>query len=528
MLLTLKSTQSNAVSVINSLIKELRVPVSSFTVKNDLENHPDYPTLLALSDCLNNWKIPNNAFRVDKGNFKTGDLAYPFIAHLYDEGGRFILVHEAKDANIKYTDEKGLNQILTEEEFLRKWDGVVLYAEKEEGSGESNYRTALTKGWMDKLRIPFLLSVVLLGVFTTISFTELSIPYLAVLVIKLFGIAISVLLIMQSIDTGNPFIKNLCSLGKKNDCNTILKSDAANLTSWLSWTEVGLFYFVGSFTCLLFNPGSVSLLIWLSLACLPYTFYSIWYQFKIKNWCVLCCSIQVLLWTEALVLIFSYPVASVNFEISQWILTVLCFLWPIALWAVIKPLLLRSAQSKPLQQQLRKFKYNSDLFNQLLTNQPHYNVSSELMPIRLGNQNAETMITMISNPFCGPCATTHKFLENWLEMSEDIQLQIVFATANEDTELRTKVARHIAALGRLEDSEIVKEAMNNWYGQGSKNYEMWAEKYPIVLDSEISKVTERQKKWCIESDIQFTPTILINGYKLVEPYQLEDLKYLLA
>jgi len=528
MFLTLQSIRSNAGSILNSLIKELKIPVSYYTIKNELENHPDYPSLLAISDCLTNWKVPHQAYKIDKMNFKTEEFSYPFVAHLTDEGGKFILVHEVNDEKIKYTDEKISKQILTRNEFLENWDGIILYAEKEENSGEANYNAALTQGVVDTLRVPFLLAIVLTGLFTMISFSNPGMPYLTVLALKLMGLVVSVLLVTQSIDARNPFVQNLCSLGKKNDCNAILKSDAAKLTNWLSWSEVGMFYFFGSFTCLLFNPASVVLLAWLSLACLPYTFYSIGYQFRLKNWCVLCCTIQALLWIEALVLVFNYPLSSFSFDPVQWISIIFCFSFPIGLWTVLKPILLKSNQSNLLKRQLKKFKYNSDLFNQLLTNQPRYRLPEELMPVRLGNQNAETTITMISNPFCGPCASTHKLLEEWLETREDIQLKVVFATANQDSDNRTKVARHITALSLLEDKEIVKTALNDWYAQSSKKYEAWAERYPVTLDKETISITEVQSTWCKQAKIHFTPTILINGYKLVEPYQLEDIKYLLA
>jgi len=518
------SKQANAVAILTLLIKKLRVPVSPSTIKKDLESHPEYPSLLALSDCLTSWKIPNEAYRLDKQAFKAEELSYPFIAHLSDEGGRFILVHEINDGRIKYNDERGSSQIFTEREFLKKWNGIILYAQKHEESGESNYRQALVKEWLNALRVPFLMVIVLATLLIEVTF---NLPYLILVVLKFVGITVSVLLVMYTINANNPFIQNFCSLGRKNDCNAILKSDAAKITSWLSWSEVGMFYFMGSFICLLFNPSSVILLMWLNIACLPYTFYSIGYQFKQKNWCILCCSVQAILWIEGLVFMLNYPLSRPS-SVFEVVSVILCLLFPVAVWAVLKPLLLRSEQTQPLNQQLRKFKYNSELFKQLLTNQPRYVVSDDLMAITLGNKEAENVITMVSNPFCGPCATTHKLLDEWLEDRDDIQLKVIFTTANQDDDSRTKVARHVAALGLLKDKEVVKKALNDWYSLNSKKYETWAERYPVGFNGETSAVTEKQRIWCNMAEISFTPTILINGYKLVEPYRLEDIKYLLS
>lgn len=522
------SKKANAVALPALLIKKLGIPVSRFSVENDLTNHPEYPSMLAMSDCLTSWKIPHEAYRIDLQNFKEEELSYPFIAHTRDEGGRFILVEEFQNDRVKYIDEEGADQTFTRTEFMKKWDGIMLYAQKSQESGERNYRQAMVKGWLNELRLPFFVLIVLAGILMAVNFTSLQLPYLLLLAIKTAGISVSMLLLMHSINVNNPFIQNLCSLGKKNDCNAILKSEAAKITSWLSWSEVGMFYFAGSFFSLLIIPASVSLLLWLSLACLPYTFYSIGYQFKQKNWCILCCSVQALLWLEGLVFLFGYPLQTPQLSLFALSSIALCFLFPIAFWIILKPLLLRSEQSEPLKQQLKKFKYNSDLFNQLLTNQPRYAVSDDLMPISLGNQEAETVITMVSNPFCGPCATTHRLLEEWLEERDDIQLKVVFTTANQDDDGRTKVARHVTALSLLKDETMVKRALNDWYSQSTKNYETWAAQYPVSFNGEMNAVTERQKAWCEMTEIQFTPTILINGYKLVDPYQLEDIKYLLA
>lgn len=40
---------------------------------------------------------------------------------------------------------------------------------------------------------------------------------------------------------------------------------------------------------------------------------------------------------------------------------------------------------------------------------------------------------------------------------------------------------------------------------------------PISFNGEINAVTEKQKQWCDMTEIAFTPAILINDYKLIEP-----------
>jgi hypothetical protein len=265
----------NAISVTCSLIKKLNIPVSGYTIKNDLEEHPDYPSLLAINDSLNSWNVPNQALQLDKETCNIEELPLPLIAHLKIDGGQLLLINEIHRNMVYFSNEKTPGGRLSKEEFLKAWDGVMLYVEKDDMSGETNYRQALVKGFFAQARSPFFVATVLLVVLYAINYNSVSWAYACLLVIKFSGIAISTLLLMHCVNSQNPFIKNLCSLGKKNDCNTILKSDAATVTSWLSWSEVGLFYFSGSFICLLLDPSGTGFTSWLNLLYLPFTFYSL-------------------------------------------------------------------------------------------------------------------------------------------------------------------------------------------------------------------------------------------------------------
>lgn len=522
---------SNSFAVLSLLIKDLKVPVTRFTIRENLEEHPDFPSLLAISDCLTTWNIPHETYRVNKETYNPEELNFPFIAHSSFNGGTFSMIKEIKNKTVKFLSHSKSITEISEDEFLKNWDGIVLYAEKAEESGEQGYNKNLLKGMFNQLRVPFLVLTLLFTIAgVLINYSIYDVAFFSLLGIKATGILLSTLLLSYSINANNPFLQNLCGLGSKNNCNAILKSNAAQVNSWLSWTEVGLFYFSGSFICLLLFPEMAYLLAWLSIACLPYTFYSIGYQLKKRNWCVLCCTVQGLLWLEAIAFTtsfrFKFDTAALDPLLIFYLLT--CFLMPIAIWSFIKPYLLKSEQVNPLKKQLKKFKYNSEIFNQLLTQQTQYTITDDLMPIQLGNPNAETVITLVSNPFCGPCSGAHKTLDKWLQNRNDIQMKILFATANHDDDIRTKVARHMTALSLLEDKKIVKNALNDWYEQTYKSYEQWAFQYPVALNNNMYAVTEKQKTWCVNAQITATPTILINGYKLVEPYQLNDIEYLLS
>jgi len=54
---------NNADSVVIKLLKYLLVSVDKNKIVKELEIHPDYPSLLSISDVLNTFNIPNVAFQ---------------------------------------------------------------------------------------------------------------------------------------------------------------------------------------------------------------------------------------------------------------------------------------------------------------------------------------------------------------------------------------------------------------------------------------------------------------------------------
>lgn len=329
----------NVAYVLNLFIRKLDISVSSYTIIEDLLEHPDYPSMLSISDSLTSWNVPNQALQLDKETCIIEQLSLPFIAHLNIDGGQFILINDIDGDTLSYSNEVNRNGTISKDEFFKDWEGILLYAEKKKESGEPNYKQAIVKGLLNQTRSPFLLMVGLSAVIYTVAKNTLSLTYLLLLLTHLTGIGVSILLLIQSLDANNPFIQNLCSLVKKTDCNAILKSEAAKVTSWLNWSETGLFYFSGSFICLVINPSNMDFISWLSLCCLPYTIYSIGYQFKHKNWCILCCTVQALLWLSAGLFFMSNG----SFVIENLIITsdhltvgIVSLLMPIAIWSFLK------------------------------------------------------------------------------------------------------------------------------------------------------------------------------------------------
>ena len=118
----------------------IKVKVNNATVNETLQNHPDWPGLLCISDALHKWNIPNGAGKIDTN--KIDELPVPFLAYTYDRESPLTIVTKFSGTTISSI-QKNYPKSITEskEEFFKKWKGVYLIAEPNEKSGEFNYET---------------------------------------------------------------------------------------------------------------------------------------------------------------------------------------------------------------------------------------------------------------------------------------------------------------------------------------------------------------------------------------------------
>src|SRR3569833_384599 len=114
--------QNNADSVVISLLKELAINIKSEDIIAELEKHPDYPSMLAISDVLNRFEIDKTAYRIGTGEVR--DVPVPFIAHtrLND----FVSVSKITGSQVTLSDDKRKNYKMPLAKFENLFDGVVL------------------------------------------------------------------------------------------------------------------------------------------------------------------------------------------------------------------------------------------------------------------------------------------------------------------------------------------------------------------------------------------------------------------
>jgi thiol-disulfide isomerase/thioredoxin len=521
------------VKAVIGYLSQLKVTVNNSTVNETLQNHPDWPTLLCITDSLNKWQIPNGVGKIETANID--ELPTPFIAYTYDRENPLAIVTWTDEANVKVLNKNYTKTVaLKKEDFLKQWNGIYLIAEPHEHSGEANYKKNKQKASLQSL-----MPIVAISTLLTFSFallykniglsslhtTSLYLHYF----ILLAGVIVTSLLLLYEMDKNNPLLQKVCTGIAKGNCNAILTGKQAKVFNWLSWSEVGFFYFIGSLLTLLFIPNAISLIAWLNILALPYTIFSVYYQWRVaRQWCVLCLAVQALLLLGAGNFIANNFLLQISNPPSLIATSLLLFALPVLIWFTIKPYMLNLQQAKNTKREFLRIKFNTQIFDALLKKQKKINLPTDNLGINIGSPTATNTIIKVCNPYCGPCAMAHPKIEALLEENKNVKAKIIFTTPNDDTNPAIKPVRHLLAVAAENNTAKTTHALDDWYLSEKKDYEVFATKY--TLNGELTKQGSKidaMEKWCKETGIEFTPTIFINGYQLPDAYSIEDINYFL-
>ena len=250
------------------------------------EEHPYKYSMLGLSMMLNDYGIANKGVRTQTKDEAVKELVPPYIAHINHD---FVNVYGKTDEKIFYI-WRGVDIKSTYSEFVKVWDGIALVAEPDETSGEPNYGENKRKDlWHTGVQIVLGCSVMMLCLLFYWQNVSNSVGTNLLFLLNIVGIYIGHLLAKKQLNFNSRYADKLCSLFSKSDCNNVLDSKAARLWGLISWSEIGLGYFISNMLILLIIPQYVVYVALLNLCTIPYVFWSIWFQkVKVKQWCPLC------------------------------------------------------------------------------------------------------------------------------------------------------------------------------------------------------------------------------------------------
>ena len=202
-----------------------------------------------------------------------------------------------------------------------------------------------------------------------------------------------------------------------------------------------------------------------------------------------------------------------------------------------------------LRQEINSIKANEDVFKTLLMQQPFYEVSQSDSQILFGNPDAKLRISILTNPFCNPCAKMHARVENLLkETKGNVCIQYIFSSFNESLDYANRymiatylnpplsIAEHSQSKEgqgealpiplRRGQGEVAWQLFSTWFSGGKALKESFFKDLHLDLSNPAIEIEfQKHEAWKEKTQLRATPTILINGYKLPDNYKIEDLRY---
>ena len=565
-------------NVFTGFLEKLRVNYTESFSDKYFNEHPHKYNLYGLSKMLSGYGIRNAATKIEDKENDLFNIECPFVAH---SGGDFVVVYKSPTPALpkgvgdplqksssyffpfggKSRRGRGLGELegavhflrngkklsVSVSEFIQSWSGVILLAETAADSIEPDYAEHRKKEllYLAQQAIIAVAGILILGIayinnifgFPLGEFNS-SLPdspysvlrITTLLAVNLIGIYICYLLVLKQLRIHSRYADKLCTLFSKSDCNNVLESDAAKLWGVFGWSEIGLGYFAANVFILLFLPQLTIYSVVFNILALPYTVWSVWYQkVKARQWCPLCLIVLVLLWGVFLLNgTFGY-IQLPDFYIQDILLSGSVYAVFVFSINLLVPKLSEGNQVDQLRHEINSIKANEEVFKTLLTQQPSYEVSASdsnilFSPSPSGRDGVGLTLTILTNPFCNPCAKMHERVEKLLkETNKNVCIQYIFSAFNESLEYAN---RYFTAIYLEKGSDAAWQLYSDWFKSGKSLKEAFFNDLKLDMSNPAIEVEfQKHESWKAKTQLRTTPTIIVNGYKLPDNYKIEDLRY---
>lgn len=498
-------------------LEKCGVKFSYSFIQSRIQTHPDYPSLVSLTDTLDEMGLTYSAIICEKVRYQ--ELHFPLLAYVNKNGkNNFVLV----DYPDQFTENEGY--------LFNIWEGISLSIMKNSSirNQEHDIYYSKQKRQTTKQIIVFVATFCLLLGMTIIHSGGF---FTIIQLLSIIGALICGQIVLHNIGKSNKITKQLCSTEGKSNCNTVLRS---KYSSWKGITlgDLGLIYFSGFSTYMAlekftnYSAGSNGLLVILIFIGGFVGVASLLIQWLvIKGWCKLCFLVDFILLINVILLFGimtpDFPAKADLFEI---VLCIFSFFVPSVVWFPYKQQMQQLEANRKEMLIAARFKRRPEIFLALLQLQRQIDITPWTEDIILGNPNASLKLMVVCNPYCKPCARAHKVIESILyHFSNDISVTIRFnITSSKPIEKNELAVWNI--LSSWQNGN--RNAVENWFDY--MNLEKFKTLFHFKLDEMVPEyILQKHVDWTKKSDIKYTPSIFINRYELPSTYGLTDLALLI-
>lgn len=516
--------------VVVKYLKYLEIPISEKYCKKIILSHPNYPSLLGVSDGLEQLGIPCKVGRIEEEHLSK--VEFPFLIHLEHSREGLVLIKSKVDLSKNHID-------------LTQWDGIVVKAEPVTKIKDAQHNKEFKKEQLTK-KLSITLLVSLVGILATLLFHSFTWVSTLLLGTSIFGLMVGYLLFAKELGLTYKSVESFCNTSTRVNCDKILSSDGANIFRFFSLSQAVFSYFALQIIIVAIVLGltsSANSYLWVLLTggafSIPIVIYSLYYQaVKAKTWCKLCMLVNTVLVLQAVFFSFLFlqeMITIQSIQVVPFVISAFLFL------AIAASVVLFKQQNDDASNMANtalagnRVKYDPEVFSNLLFQGNKVDYSNQDQEMLIGSPTAPIQLLMVANLNCHPCKIG---LEHVLELIDQYpnQINVSFKFLMSGNKVHDIPAssflirywsEHISKA--KDESEKTRKLIQDWYEFMST--EAFETVYPKTIPTEElgdSEVMESHYNWIRKHDIHRTPTFFVNGFELPANYRINDLGILVA
>lgn len=512
-------------NIFSVFLKIYKIPHTLDYSKKMYNDMPYSNSMYGLGYLFNQYQISNECvkFNNKKRIINWDTLKSPLIIILKKS---FVIIAKITNEEASIIDTFGNETKISIENLLVDWDGYALILRPTLNSSEPNLPAH--KNDRNKAKAKRLLSI--MGVcailMLALSHIRLSnrIECYIFLFINCIGLFVTLMLLQKELNISSKLIDRICSIIPGSNCNLSVN----NIIPYgiFSFSELGCSYFMTNLIVIIVNYNYLATIGVFSLLSIPFCIWSVLYQkFKLKNWCFLCLLIVSILLLQSMFFVISGSL--INYKISYLSFFYIGFIYFSFSCVInyIMAFLKKNRTNINWKEQFLKLKY-SDIFidafhRQLSTCDINEDNCSCMI---FGNLSSSRTFTIVSNPFCNPCADMHKRIDK--SFLKDACIRYVFTYFSEELSIINKY--FIAAYLKLGSYETWK-LLGAWYNGGIEKGINFFTPYDLDTNSnEVSDEFTKQKVWRTNNSIKGTPTVFFNNHRVEYPFKMEDYLFIIT
>ncbi len=508
--------------VIKSYLQLLRVPFTIPYLKKRMEVIPFADSMLGLAAMLSEYNISNRCVRVSDEDLVRLDS--PFITI---RNGDFLVVRPAENGEVTVMDSGGKSEVISCADFIEGWSRVVLVGTPSEKSHEPELQQHQHDERISKiLKFVAVVACAVIAVAAVVYIPGGGWLRYVIGLLSVAGVYISYMLLQKDLDIPNRVADRICGIIKENSCNDVTQSKGAELFGALHLSEIGAAYFSVNLLVMLFMPHVWNAVFAISLCALPFTLWSVWYQkFRVHAWCALCLCTVALLWIEGCAVAVGWNewhIPFMEFIVKGAVMVASCAAVAVGVHYLMRTIG-RSMSLRYCERAYNNLKTQPAVLRTYEMGSPLIETSPEVCSTLIfGNPDARRTFTILSNPYCWPCAMMHRHIKDW--PGEDKKIQCVFISVSPEREVINSY--FIAAYHQL-GQDKAWEIISGWFEGGKEKGELYFKDFGLdVTTEEVQREIERHRKWCEENRFAGTPVVLLNGHEIRPPYSIDDYVYM--